>query len=58
VEAAIEKKLHPDFGASEYEEEEDIDDGIEIIHDEDESMFREGEEESKKNHMTTIPGNF
>uniref|UniRef100_A0A914CFL5 Uncharacterized protein n=1 Tax=Acrobeloides nanus TaxID=290746 RepID=A0A914CFL5_9BILA len=43
VEAAIEKKLHPNFDASEYEED-NIDDGIESIHDEDENMPGEDEE--------------
>jgi hypothetical protein len=43
VEAAVEKKLHPDFDAPEYEED-DIDDDIESIHDEDESMLGENEE--------------
>ncbi len=43
MEAAIKKKLHCDFDT--HEHEDDIDDGIESIHDEDESILREDKEE-------------
>uniref|UniRef100_A0A914CS80 Uncharacterized protein n=1 Tax=Acrobeloides nanus TaxID=290746 RepID=A0A914CS80_9BILA len=53
--ASIDKKLHPDLDEPVFEEN-DIDDGIESIHDEDESLFGEGvDEELFENEESEYP---